>query len=221
MHFPEISNGDINGYFQKISKTLNQVDSSVKLSIANSIWYSKDFSVLPEFIKTNKNYYDALVKSLDFSNQSSITTINNWVSDKTNKCVPQVVNDIDPATIMFLIDAIYFKGDWKSQFAYEATQDLEFTLDDTSVIRIPMMCQIGIFNYFSNDLFSAIEMPYSKGDFTMLVILPNKGHNSIDIANTLSTQSWDNLVSNFIKQRVLIALPKFKFNYDRLSLLSD
>jgi serine protease inhibitor len=215
LQFPDLSTEDINGYFQKITTSLLQVDPKINLRIANSIWYEQSFSVLPAFIQVNQDYYSAQVQGLDFNNPASVNTINKWVSDKTNSKIPKVIDQIDPQTIMFLINAIYFKGNWSSEFDKNGTHNLSFTLSDASTISTPMMHQKGSFNYFSNDQFAAVEMPYGQGNFTMLVFLPNEGQGTNDIVTSLSADNWDSWLNNFSKQTVDITFPRFKFEYER------
>jgi serine protease inhibitor len=215
LRFPDLTSDDINGYFQKISSALIQVDPKVNLGLANSIWYRNDFSVLPAFIQVNQDYFNAEVQSLDFSSPAAANTINNWVSDKTNKRIPKVIDQINGDIIMLLINAIYFKGSWMYEFEKNGTHDLNFILADASSITTPMMHQKGSFNYFSNEQFSAVEMPYGQGNFTMVVLLPNDSHNTSDIVANLSSENWDSWINNFSKQTVDITFPRFKFEYER------
>jgi serine protease inhibitor len=215
LRFPDLTSDDINGYFQKLSTSLIQVDPKVNLGIANSIWYAQGFSVLPAFIQVNQDYYNAQVQSLDFSSPTAVNTINNWVSDKTNKRIPKVIDQIDPLDVMFLINAIYFKGSWLYEFEKDGTHNLSFTLSDASNISTPLMHQKGSFNYFSNDQFSAVEMPYGQGNFTMVVLLPMDGHSANDIVSSMSSENWDSWINNFSKQNVDITFPRFKFEYER------
>ena len=215
LQFPNLSSDEINGYFQKLSTSLIQVDPKVNLGIANSIWYRNTFSILPAFIQVNQDYYNAHIEALDFNNPNSVNTINNWVSDKTNKRIPKVIDQISNDLVMFLINAIYFKGSWMYEFDKNGTHDLSFTLADASVISTPLMHQKGSFNSFSNEQFSAVEMPYGQGNFTMVVLLPNDGYSANDILTNLSSENWDSWTNSFSKQNVEITFPRFKFEYDR------
>jgi serine protease inhibitor len=215
LRFPTLTSDEINGYFQKLSSALIQIDPKVNLEIANSIWYKKGFSVLPQFIQINQDYYSAQVQSLDFSSPEAVTIINQWASDKTNKRIPKVLDQIDPWDVMFLINAIYFKGSWMYEFEKDGTHDLDFNLSSSSSIKAPLMHQKGSFNYFSNQQFSAIEMPYGQGNFTMMVLLPNNGYSANDIVTNLSSENWNSWINNFSNQNVEITFPRFKFEYER------
>ena len=215
LKFPSLTTDEINGYFQKLSSALLSVDSKVNLGIANSIWYRNEFSVLPAFIQVNKDYYNAEVKSLDFSSPLAVSTINNWVSDKTNKKIPKVIDEISSDIVMFLINAIYFKGSWSQEFDKDGTHNLNFYPSNLSSFVTPMMHQKGSFNYLSNDKFSALEMPYGQGNFTMDVLLPNQGFTTNDIVSSLNSENWNAWMNAFGKQTVDITFPRFKFEYER------
>ena len=128
LRFPDLSADEINGYFLKLTNTLLDLDPTVKLGIANSIWYRDDFSVLPDFISINQSYYNAEVKALDFNDDASVSKINGWVAEKTNDKIKKVIDDISPDMVMFLINAIYFKGEWKYDFNKDHTTQGTFNL---------------------------------------------------------------------------------------------
>ncbi len=215
LRFPTLASDEINGYFQKLSTSLLQIDPKVTLGIANSIWYRQGFFVLPAFIQVNKDYYNAEVDSLDFNSPNAVNTINKWASDKTNARIPKVIDQIDPYLVMFLMNAIYFKGSWMYEFEANGTHDLGFTISANSNVITPLMHQKGSFNYFTNDMISVVEMPYGQGNFTMVVLLPKDGYNTSDIVTSLSSENWANWMSGLSKSNVEITFPRFKFEYDR------
>ena len=106
-----LSTEEINNSYKKIIESLSTVDEKVTLNIANSIWYKNTFNVEPDFISTNQNYYNAEVSPLDFSNPEAKNTINNWVADKTNDKITEIINEIPANAVMYLINAIYIAFD--------------------------------------------------------------------------------------------------------------
>ena len=119
---------DINSAYQKLIPALRNCDTSVDLNIANSIWIRKGFDVLDKFIATNNDYYDAEVTRLAFDN-TAVNQINDWVSRKTHDRIQKMVTSIDPNDVMYLLNAIYFKGGWAEKFDSDATQSRPFTPD--------------------------------------------------------------------------------------------
>lgn len=96
---------------------LNSLDSKVDLSIKNSIWIRKGEAIKPGFITTNKNVFDAQVSELDFNKADAADTINRWISESTQGRIDKMVSSpIDPLVVMYLINAIYFKGEWTTRF---------------------------------------------------------------------------------------------------------
>ena len=127
-----LSPEEINTSYQTLIHALETVDDKVILSIANSIWYRNDFSVLPDFITTNENYYDAEVSALDFNNPNAKNIINAWVAENTKDKIKKIVDNISSDAVMFLINAIYFKGIWHYKFDESQTTEQDFTLADGS-----------------------------------------------------------------------------------------
>jgi len=93
------------------------------MSIANSIWYKQTFNVEQDFINANQDYFYAEVSPLDFNDPDAVTTINNWVADKTNDKITEIIKEIPRLAVMYLINAIYFKGIWKYEFDESETEE--------------------------------------------------------------------------------------------------
>ena len=110
LHLNGLSVEEINQSYQKLVNALLSVDPKVIMKIANSIWYRDTFYVEDDFLSVNKTYYDAEVTGLDFTDPASVDVINNWVSDKTHEKIDEIIDQIDPENVMFLINAVYFKG---------------------------------------------------------------------------------------------------------------
>lgn len=164
---------EINNSNQNLLRMLANLDSLVILEIANSIWYRDTFPVLDEFIEINQTFYNAEVKPVDFGRSDAHNLINNWVDKKTHGKIKDIVNPpINPKTVMFLINAIYFKGDWKYQFEKYQTKNDWFILPDNTKEKCELMMQNSYFHYFENEHFQAIDLPYGNNSFSMVIFLP-------------------------------------------------
>ena len=206
---------EINNSYNKLITALLSMDSGVIMSIANSIWYRNTFNVEQSFINVNKNYYNAEVTPLDFKSTEAIDIINNWVADKTKNKIIEIIDHISPAAVMYLINAIYFKGIWKYEFDKDNTNEAPFYLDNGTSKDVPMMVQEGTFNYLSNELFQAVEMPYGSGNYSMLIFLPAYNKTVNDIIEQLNNENWNNWLDEFNEEnKVQIHLPKYKYDYE-------
>jgi len=206
---------DINQSYQNLIHGLVTLDPGVLLTIANSIWYRDDFEVLQSFIDINQQYYNAQVTPLDFNNPVSVEVINNWVDENTNHKIPEILSEINPETVMFLINAIYFKGSWTALFDPAQTSDSPFYMEDGTELTIPTMKQKNLFGYFENELFKALKLPYGNEKFSMMVFLPASPHNVNDIIAELNPSNWNDWSGSFtITDSVNLYLPKFKFSYE-------
>jgi len=205
---------EINENYKMLIDALASVDPKVLMSIANSIWYKQEFEVEQDFINVNQDYFYAEVSPLNFNDPDAVTTINNWVANKTNDKITEILDAIPADAVMYLINAIYFKGIWKYEFDESDTEEKPFYLSNGTTKDIPMMVQEGSFNYFSNDILQAVEMPYGAGNYSMIILLPQYNKTPDDIIEQLSNENWNNWLSEFYEaEKVQIHLPKFKFEY--------
>ena len=216
-HLHGLSPDDINKSYQGLINALLGVDPKVIMEIANSIWYRDSFTVEDNFLNVNKNYYDAEVDGLDFNNPASKDIINNWVATKTHNKIDKIVNSIEPQDIMFLINAIYFKGAWKYRFEEKNTHDSPFfTEDDEYKTDVKMMKIKGDFNTLSNDLFQAVELPYGQGNYSMIVLMPHAGANIEELVTEMNHDKWNLWMNSFQERSEFdVYLPKFKFKYEK------
>lgn len=211
----ELSPEQINMTYRDLIDGLTTADDKVLLSIANSIWYRMGFTVEDGFLAINTNYYNAEVAALDFSSPEALNTINGWVSDQTNDRIPEIIDQIDPDNIMFLINAIYFKGTWTKEFNPESTFDGAFLLTDGTNKTVSTMAFEEEIGYFDNGVFQACELNYGRGNYSMIVLLPEL-HASIDaVVEQLNTDNWSEWMQSFVQQKVKFTLPKFTFSYEK------
>jgi len=206
---------DINTSYFDLVNALKSLDPKVLLEIANAIYYRKDFKVENNFINTNKTYYNAEVSALDFSSPNALKTINGWVADKTRNKIETILDEIKPSHVMFLLNAIYFKGIWTKEFNQKSTQQQPFYLKNGSSIQTATMQRTDTLPYTSNSLFSAVQLSYGKENYNMYVFLPEPGKNLQDIAEKFNSDNWEIWMKSFIvTQNVDIKFPKFKYEYD-------
>jgi len=211
---------DINNAYKNVSSLLTTLDTHVIFQNANSIWYRDGFPVLPNFLTDNKNYFDAEVDSLDFSLPGAVQTINNWVNTKTNGKIPTIIDGNIPSNIvMYLINAIYFKGTWKYKFNTSVTKDASFTCADGSIATCKLMSHENTYAYYSDNSVQAIDLPYGDRSFSMTVILPSSGISIDQFASALTQAQWNIIISKLDSAKIDLYLPKFTLNFSKL--LSD
>jgi len=215
LHLAGLTPEEISASYKMLINALQNLDRDAVLKITNAIFYKNGFSVKPDFLNLNNEYYDAEVDDLDFSVPSSVETINNWVADKTNNKIVKIIETLSPDDRMVLLNAIYFNGIWSTKFDEDGTKPRNFRKPDGSNIEIPMMNKEDALNYSTNSLFQAIELPYGNGNYNMTVLLPQEGNSSQSIIDELSAEDWKSWTNNFeIKEHVVVTIPRFKFSYE-------
>jgi len=209
-----LSVDEINQIYTDLISALKKADSNVIMDIANSIWIKKTFPVLDSFIAVNQKYYDAQVQTLDF-NQAALATINNWVSGKTNGKIPSILDQISNQEIMFLINAIYFNGKWQVQFEKSSTENGSFALASGLTATVPLMMIKENFGYSEQTGYRALKMPYGRGKFEMVMLLPDAGISADQLIQQLNPSLWENLKTALaIDSKVDVWIPRFKFSWE-------
>lgn len=213
LHLPDGKN-KIRSDFVSIYNELNKADKNYKLTTANALWAQEDYPFVNEYFNVVDEYYDGKVTNLDFKTdtENSRVTINNWVEDKTNDKIKDLIpaGMLSPATRLVLTNAIYFKANWSSQFDAKDTWDGKFKLGSGESVDARMMYQTSNYNYGETSDLQILEMDYLGNDLSMLIILP-KENNMAQIENTFSVEKLEDWKDYMQTEKVRVTLPKFKF----------
>jgi serpin B len=192
------------------------------LEIANSMWYDEGFPVEPEFISLNSHYYDAEVNEIDFSGADAVNAINDWVNNKTHGKIEEIIDAIDPAVMMILINAIYFNCVWEVEFDPDNTQKANFYNENGSLFgKVDMMELESSFKVAGNTSFRAVELPYKNGKFSMYLFLPSEESSVDQLVRELDGATWKNWIDSFAEEEdFTVYMPRFEFEFER-SLAED
>lgn len=206
---------EINQSYRDLMLRLIARDPVVEVGIANSIWYRQSAPVLQSFTDVNREFFNALVREIDFQATWAADTINNWVELNTNGMIESIVaKPIDPNVLMILLNAVYFKGTWTIEFDTARTESAEFQLEDGSSVAVDMMRQDTIMSYFQSELLQAVSLPYGEGSFAMTVLLPLFGHSVNNIMAELTPANWNTWLGSLADNEVELWMPRFKFEFE-------
>jgi len=221
LNFSGFEDEQINSYYRLMMDTLPAIDKSTTLKIANSVWYDNKFDVKQAFLDVNTNYFDSEVSKLDFRNPASVDIINNWCAEKTNNLIPEIISEIPLEAVMYLINAVYFKGQWTKPFDVKASHKSSFVTEDNKINDIVMMSMTDTIAYYSDINAQYVELPYGDGSFSMVVALPGNDLKVDDIINSLDTAKLQKVFSSFELQKVGLKMPRFKVesNFQMIDML--
>jgi serine protease inhibitor len=205
----------INDAYRDLIELLLELDPSVDIRIANAIWYRNTFPFHQAFFDTVSHYFDARVAGLDFGNPATVSRINAWVDTATAGKITKVVDGIADDIVMLLMNAIYFKGSWRSQFDPTQTQNAPFAIEGGGSYSARMMHrdaeQLAIATV--NGV-QAVDLPYGRAAFTMTAILPPAGTDVDAFIETLDQSKWDAMIAALHHTKADVYFPKFRMEWD-------
>ncbi len=199
---------EINGENKALIDRLGAAYHGIEVSTANSLWLRPDFPFHRDFIEKSTTFFSA-----DVFNELDAEKINEWVSEKTREKIRNIVEEIRPDDIAYLVNAIYFKGIWTREFDPEKTTDEDFHLIDGSTVSVPMMNQSGEYRYLEDEAMQAIALPYGEGAVTMYVFLPKPGLELAAFHSRLNGETWETVIKGFTPCEGRIALPRFRCEF--------
>jgi serine protease inhibitor len=205
----------INDSYKNLTNALLSVDKRVSISIANSVWTENNFVVKKPFINILTEFYDAESESFDVNDPSAPGKINNWIESKTNGLIKNMIDQLDNSTVMLLINAIYFKGKWESQFDKTKTIQGSFYKPDGFTSQVPMMKQISDFQVYDGDGFTLAEFPYGQGNFVMDVILPDENTGIDNVMPLITENNFAAWLNQMGDRKTDLTFPRFKYGYKK------
>lgn len=183
------------------------------IAIANSLWHRDDVQLVDDYVNLCTDFYHAETNALDFSRSDAKDIINQWVYDNTNEKITNLIEEVSPQHVLFIVNAMYFKGTWKKIFDEQATTNQPFYLKSGQTINVPTMVQMDTFRIISNNKFKAVELPYSDGTNSMVFMLPSENYDIDDLISECNQTNWLQWQQDYYESPVQLYLPKFRFGY--------
>lgn len=210
-----MNHAQLNESAAELMKTLKSNDPKIELAIANSLWARQGTKFNPAFLERNRQFFGAEIAAIDFASPKAKDTINEWVSQNTKGKIPSIIDRINAQEVMFLINAIYFKGQWQKKFEKAQTEDAPFHLAAGGQKKVPLMSQSGNYAYYRGEKFQAVSLPYGQGGTTLCLFLPDEGTSLHDFLKGLSFEKWEQWTNSFRSTPGDIKIPRFKMDYDK------
>ena len=212
-----MSLGEVNHAYRGVIDLLRGLDPRVDFTLANSIWYRQGIAFEPAFLDTCRTSFDAAASGLDFTSPDAAPTINRWVSDQTRGKITSIVPDAIPAdVVMYLINAVYFKGDWETPFDKSRTADATFTLADGSTASVPTMGYgaKALVRSGGDAAVELLDLRYGGGAYSMTIVMPRDPGAMDSLAGALTRAQWDAWMAALDSTTAYVTLPKFKLGYE-------
>ncbi len=212
--FGNTPEAEVNAGYKSLITLLRGLDASVDVRVANSIWYRTGVPFNQSFFDAGSTFFDAQVNALDFASPSAVGTVNAWVSTATAAKIPTIIDRIDSDQVMFLINAIYFKGSWRDKFDVADTRDAPFHAvggDQT----VKLMHRSGKIRYYSATDYEVADLPYGNSAYTMSVVLPRSGKSVESVAAGLQSSGWASTTTGLREAQMELYLPRFKLEWQR------
>jgi len=218
---PDLSRSDVNRALGGLMMVAITGGEDVSFEMGNAIWYREGLSVMPDFSERARTYYDAQIAELDFNRPEAAGTVNDWIEQQTHGRIRSVIRPpIDPSTVMMLVNAMWFRGNWYRPFDAAETKSAVFHVTADSSIECRMMRKLDHAPYFQDDLMQAMELPYGGERFSAVVLLPREGRTTDDVLEALTAEKWRQWTERLSPRDVRLGLPRFTVEYDASAISS-
>ena len=202
--------------FRQLQSQLGEAGKAkgIELNIANALWTQEGHPFLAAFLEIAKGEYQGNIAQADFTTEAGAARdqINRWVAQKTKDKIKNLLppDSLDGSTRLVLANAIYFKGVWAKTYKKGETSAQPFHLTTTRQIKVPLMHHFDTVRYMENSDFQAVELPYSSGGLSMVVLLPRRVDGCGQLENRLTPALLSDALRQMEQQKVEIFLPRFK-----------
>ena len=214
LRYRNIDIEEVNNTYKNLIPYLSNVDKDVEIDISNSIWYREGEGIKEDFLSTNTDVFDAKVEGVDFTNPDTVDTINEWIEESTKGKIEKMLDAPLPGdVVMYLINAVYFKGTWKYEFDEDDTYDGLFTDIDGNEQEVKMMSRQTDSLYGEGEDYKTVKLTYGNEKVSMYFVLPTGG-NINDLIDALNKEKLDEIKNSVSEQEdFLVQIPRFKLEY--------
>jgi len=205
----QVSLRELNLYNKRLINHLHQESQNIQMNISNSVWFNKRLSVNFDFLKRNRENFQAFSSAID-GDQSTSRLINRWVAQSTNNKIKKVIDEVSASDMLYILNATYFKGNWKNDFNESKTKESKFHLEDGTTKPVRMMWQKADLKYFDGDRFQLVELPYENESYCMYILLPDDDVKLDQLIGTLDYESWHKNKNKLsLKRNINFGMPRF------------
>ena len=216
LQFGSASLASIDSGYKALITLLTSLDPSTTMKVANAIFFKTGIPFNQSFLDDANKWFDAEVKAQNFGDVSgTLSAVNGWASAKTNGRIPKVLDAVKAEDVMYLLNAIYFKGAWREKFDPTKTIDAPFHPATGADQPAKLMFRQGKMAYAETNTFQAVDLAYGDSSFTMTVLLPKTGNSVESVAASLTPETWQSLTASFATREVALHLPKITFSWKR------
>jgi serpin B len=210
----------INKSYHDLTEMLLELDPKVELAIANSTWAKQGFPFVPSFFQAVTDWFDAEAREVSFADPATLGLINGWAASQTNDRIRKVLDEIRPEHILFLLNAVYFKGDWTDRFDAAETSASPFRLGSGQTVQVPTMHgKIKAAMAWRPGVVLG-ELPYGGQAFVLTVAMPDGQRTLKELVASLNAQTWADWTSVLPSgdygqlTAIDVALPKLELEYE-------
>ena len=196
--------------------SLEQVDDHITLLLGNSLWMKDDFAGLVKapFLDAVTTAFAAELFTRDFTDPQTLTDMNEWVADATEGYITDLLSTIDPEIVLFLLNALYFQGDWRTQFDEAETRIQPFYVSATETVEVELMSTVGNFSYYADETVQVVRLPYGRDKLAMYIFLPAPDVPLTTFLATLNQTTHVEYLSQLHPiEDLTVKLPKFRVEY--------
>lgn len=219
LRFGGLPQEEINAAYRGLLDLLADLDPRVTFQVANAVWHTDRLTPLPSFVEAVRKSFDAQVEPIDFLEPGAPSVINRWVRQRTRDRIEEIVPDplMNPAdVVMYLLNAIYFNGDWTDRFDRAETRSGDFHLADGSTAPVEYMHRTGGFRMGGTADYTVVDLPYGGKAFSMTVVVPRNPTGLIPLVREMDEDHWNRLVESLGAEHpdAGLVLPRFTLEWE-------
>ena len=193
-----------NAFYKKLIPYLTGNGEGSCFSMANALFVNPKWPLKDDFRREAVEDYQAWI-----SNDLNVKSVNDWCASQTRGMIPQMVDEIDPNTLLTALNAVYFESQWSDVFDAGGTRPIDFTLANGTKVKLPLMHQKHLFSYGEGDGYSMLAMPYTDG-CSMVVLLPDEDSSLDRLLSSISYDDFNKVWKKSTTCRVDVLFPRFE-----------
>ncbi len=209
----DASINETNEFFKLLISQLPRRDRMVTFSQGSALFVCAPYELSSSFLRTAADFYEAETVTLDFSSPDAVNRINQWALERTNGMIDRIVENVSPVDILYVLNAVYFKGLWSTDCRFDEDKTRKESFGNDGIVANMMHTQ-SMLAYAEDEGLQIVQLPYGNGAYSMTVILPREDDGMRRLLQQLDGSLFKRLCSNLNMANVDLKLPRFDIATD-------
>ncbi len=209
MHLTVTDQDQLNNNFKRLLEKYELTNQEAGISLYNKLITSNQHPIRETFINISEYFYDIEMEYMDYTNQSSLDSINTWIKNSSNNNIDKGFEELPEDDNIILLNGINMQIEWNYAFS-DATDHKVFYMNRADSTELKFMSARNAFRSYETSYYHYIELPLKNKNYSMVLVIPKSIEGIDETMNSFTVKNLENCRSEATEKDITLVLPNTK-----------